>query len=47
MPKKTTDQFKREVYGVVGDEYTVLGEYVSAKTCLWQTNYVAFGNQFM
>ena len=25
--KKTTEQFKKEVYNLVGDEYTVLGEY--------------------
>lgn len=30
--KKTTEQFKREVYDLVGDEYTVLGEYVNNKT---------------
>jgi hypothetical protein len=27
--KKTTEQFKAEIYGVVGDEYTVMGEYVN------------------
>lgn len=26
--KKTTDEFKSEVYSIVGDEYIVLGEYV-------------------
>lgn len=30
--KKTTKQFKQEVYDLVGDEYTVLGEYINAKT---------------
>ena len=28
---KTTDYFKQEVYDLVGDEYTVVGEYVQAK----------------
>ncbi|AST99899.1 HNH endonuclease [Bacillus phage PBS1] len=27
MPKKTTEMFIKEVYDLVGDEYTVLGEY--------------------
>ena len=31
-PKKTTEQFKEEVKKIVGNEYTVLGEYVSAHT---------------
>lgn len=30
--KKTTEQFKQEVYELVGDEYTVLGEYVNNTT---------------
>lgn len=30
--KFTTDKFKLRVYDLVGDEYTVLGEYVNAKT---------------
>ena len=33
MPKrKTTEQFKREVYDLVGNEYTVLSEYANSKT---------------
>ncbi len=30
--KKTTKQFKQEVYDLEGDEYEVLGEYINAKT---------------
>ena len=30
MRKKTTNIFKEEVYNKVGDEYTVLGEYIGA-----------------
>ena len=30
--KKTTEQFKQEVYDLVGDEYTVLGEYIDSDT---------------
>ena len=30
--KKTTEEFKQEVFDRVGDEYTVLGDYVNAKT---------------
>lgn len=30
--RKTTKQFKQEVYDLVGDEYTVLGEYKNSKT---------------
>jgi hypothetical protein len=30
--RKTTEEFKKEVYELVGDEYTVLGEYASNKT---------------
>ena len=29
-PQKTTEQFKKEVYDLVGNEYTVLGEYETA-----------------
>jgi hypothetical protein len=29
---KTTEQFKQEVYNLVGDEYTILGEYINNKT---------------
>ena len=29
--KKTTEDFKEEVYNLVGDEYTVLGQYTTAK----------------
>jgi hypothetical protein len=32
--RKTTEQFKKEVYDLVGDEYTVLGEYVNCKTTI-------------
>jgi len=32
MNDKTTDQFKKEVYDLVKDEYIVLGEYVNNKT---------------
>lgn len=30
--KKTTDIFKKEIFELIGDEYTVLGEYVDTKT---------------
>jgi len=30
--KKTTEQFKEEVFTLVGNEYEVIGEYVNAKT---------------
>ncbi|MGY6765683.1 hypothetical protein ACW73O_11670 [Faecalibacterium prausnitzii] len=30
--KKTTEKFKKEVYDLVGDEYTVLGEYKTTHT---------------
>jgi len=30
--RKTTEQFKKEVYDLVGEEYSVLGEYVNNKT---------------
>lgn len=30
--KRTTEQFKQEVYDLVGDEYTVLGKYVNVMT---------------
>lgn len=30
--QKTTDQFKKEVYGKVGNEYTVLGNYINRST---------------
>lgn len=33
--KKTTEQFKKEVYELVGDEYEVLGEYNNANTPIW------------
>ncbi|TWD98682.1 hypothetical protein FB550_109192 [Neobacillus bataviensis] len=29
--KKTTEQFKKEVYEQVGDEYIVLDDYINAK----------------
>lgn len=31
VKKKTTEQFKQEVYNLVGDEYTVIGEYKNSK----------------
>ncbi|MCM3252431.1 hypothetical protein [Priestia aryabhattai] len=31
-PKKTIDQFKKEIYNLVGDEYEVIGEYVNTNT---------------
>ncbi len=31
-PKKTTEQFKKEVYNLVGNEYSVVGEYKTALT---------------
>lgn len=34
VKKKTTDQFKTEVHSIVGDEYSVIGFYVNAKTRL-------------
>lgn len=30
--KRTTEDFKKEVYYLVGDEYTVLGKYINTKT---------------
>lgn len=30
--KKTTEEFKKEVYEKVGDEYSVLGEYINSST---------------
>jgi len=32
MRKKTQEEFVKEVYDLVGDEYTVLGEYITANT---------------
>ena len=32
VAKKNTVIFKQEVYDLVGDEYTVLGEYINSKT---------------
>ena len=32
MRKKTTKEFKEEVFKLTGDEYTVLGEYIGAHT---------------
>ena len=31
-PRKTTEEFKQEVYNLVGNEYSVLGEYITNKT---------------
>lgn len=30
--KRTTDEYKEEVFKLVGDEYTVVGEYIATKT---------------
>jgi len=30
--KKTTEEFKKEVFNLIGDEYTVLGEYIRSQT---------------
>jgi len=30
--QKTTEQFKKEVYELVGDDYTILGEYINRST---------------
>lgn len=30
--KKTTEEFKQEVYDLTNDEYTVIGEYINSKT---------------
>lgn len=32
MKKRTTEEFKKLVYDLVGDEYTVLGEYTTTLT---------------
>lgn len=32
LNKKTDEQFKKEVFDLVGNEYTVVGEYINAKT---------------
>jgi Zn ribbon nucleic-acid-binding protein/very-short-patch-repair endonuclease len=32
LKKKTTEEFKKEVFDLVKDEYTVLGEYINTKT---------------
>ena len=29
-PKKTQEQFEKEVYDLVGDEYKVVGKYISS-----------------
>lgn len=34
-PKKTTEQFKQEVFELVGEEYEVISEYVNNKTEVW------------
>lgn len=31
-PRKTTEEFKQEIYELVGDEYSVIGEYTGAQT---------------
>jgi len=31
MRKKTTEEFKKEVYALTGDEYSVLGEYIGSQ----------------
>ena len=35
---KTTEEFKKEVYDLVGDEYEVLGEYINTKTNIVMTH---------
>lgn len=32
IPRKTHANFCKEVYGLVGEEYTILGQYINAKT---------------
>jgi len=32
--RKTLEQFKQEVYNLVGDEYIVVGEYINSDTCI-------------
>ena len=29
---KTTEEFKKEVYNLVNDEYTLLNDYINSKT---------------
>lgn len=51
--KKDTEQFKKEVFELVGDEYTVLGEYVTSgrkllmKHSLCGHEYLVTPNKFM
>lgn len=32
MKKKTTEEFKKEIYELVGDEYTLMDEYINCQT---------------
>lgn len=43
---KTTEQFKQDVYKVVGDEYSVLGEYVTSNTKILLRHNLD-GNEFL
>ncbi|MFD2216510.1 zinc-ribbon domain-containing protein [Metabacillus endolithicus] len=40
--QKTTELFKKEVFNLVGDEYTVLGEYINAHHLFDQLNHYTF-----
>ena len=43
--RKTTEEFKKEVYTLVGNEYSVLGNYINNKTKI--TNYEEFNSYFL
>lgn len=34
MRRKTTEEYRQQVYNLVGDEFTVLGEYINARTLI-------------
>lgn len=44
--RKTTEQYKREVYALVGDEYRVIGEYVNNSTKILMLH-VPYGHTFL
>ena len=44
--KKTTELFKKEVYELVGDEYSILGEYINSKTKIL-IKHNKCGNEYM
>jgi Zn ribbon nucleic-acid-binding protein/mRNA-degrading endonuclease HigB of HigAB toxin-antitoxin module len=44
-PRKTTEEFKKEVFNLVGNEYKVLGEYKNRKTKIL-LKHVLCGSQF-